>query len=565
MEEPSSNIEKFDIINPPPQNQQNQQNQNPPEEKEGQKRRCSYFPSAYTILICLEFIVFILTYIIPKGKFDTIEYDSDSNRFIITIYNRTATPETKFEEAKQEILDKYGVKIDLVKFTSGDIKRAISIPGSYKKLEDEENANFFDLFTYPILGLINASNVGFVLMMIGGCINLLIEMNALTSGMEALGRVTKGHEIILLIVVFILISIGGTTFGMAEEILSFYPVLMPIFIKSGLDGGLAGASLYFGSVVGTMFSIVNPFAVGIGSDSAGISFIDGIVLRVIGFVLVDALVIAYFLFYNRRVKNDPLKSAVYDIREELIDKFGKDKKEQSEENAVEVTDEEALLQKALEGGMRSQFTIIQKISLILFGLAFVLLIIGVSALGWWFEQLAAIFLFLGIILIFMAQKGEVKGIQIFTKGAGDFAGIIIIIGVARGINITLDQGLIGDTILNGLTYLVDGLPKVLFAVIMFIVFIILGLFIQSSSGLAVLSMPVFAPLADKVNCSRAVIVNAYMLGQNWISLITPTGLTLIVLQLVGMKYTHWFKFIWMFVIALFIYCLIIIILSSLVD
>ena len=565
MEEPSSNIEKFDIINPPPQNQQNQQNQNPPEEKEGQKRRCSYFPSAYTILICLEFIVFILTYIIPKGKFDTIEYDADSNRFIISIYNRTATPETKFEEAKQEVLDKYGVKIDLVKFTSGDIKRAISIPGSYKKLEDEENANFFDLFTYPILGLINASNVGFVLMMIGGCINLLIEMNALTSGMEALGRVTKGHEIILLIVVFILISIGGTTFGMAEEILSFYPVLMPIFIKSGLDGGLAGASLYFGSVVGTMFSIVNPFAVGIGSDSAGISFIDGIVLRVIGFVLVDALVIAYFLFYNRRVKNDPLKSAVYDIKEELIDKFGKDKKEQSEENAVEVTDEEAILQKALEGGIRSQFTIIQKISLILFGLAFVLLIIGVSALGWWFEQLAAIFLFLGIILIFMAQKGEVKGIQIFTKGAGDFAGIIIIIGVARGINITLDQGLIGDTILNGLTYLVDGLPKVLFAVIMFIVFIILGLFIQSSSGLAVLSMPVFAPLADKVNCSRAVIVNAYMLGQNWISLITPTGLTLIVLQLVGMKYTHWFKFIWMFVIALFIYCLIIIILSSLVD
>ena len=231
-------------------------------------------------------------------------------------------------------------------------------------------------------------------MMIGGCINLLIEMNALTSGMEALGRVTKGHEIILLIVVFILISIGGTTFGMAEEILSFYPVLMPIFIKSGLDGGLAGASLYFGSVVGTMLSIVNPFAVGIGSDSAGISFIDGIVLRVIGFVLVDALVIAYFLFYNRRVKNDPLKSAVYDIREELIEKFGKDKKEQSEENAVEITDEEAILQKALEGGIRSQFTIIQKISLILFGLAFVLLIIGVSALGWWFEQLAAIFLFL---------------------------------------------------------------------------------------------------------------------------------------------------------------------------
>ena len=346
---------------------------------------------------------------------------------------------------------------------------------------------------------------------------------------------------------------------MAEEILSFYPVLMPIFIKSGLDGGLAAASLYFGSVVGTMFSTVNPFAVGIGSYSAGINFIDGIVLRVIGFILVDVLVIGYFIFYNFRVKKNPLKSAVYDIKDELIEKYSKYKNVQSEDNTVAITNQEDLLKKDNE--VPTKFTIIQKIGMILFGLAFVLLIIGVSALGWWFEHLAAIFGVLGIILIFLARKGEVKGIEIFVKGAGDFAGVMVIIGIARGINITLDKGLIADTILNGLCNLVDGL----FAVIMFIVFIILGIFIQSSSGLAVLSMPVFAPLADNVNCSRAVVVNSYMFGQNFISLITPTGLTLIVLQLVGLKYTHWLKFIWIFTIALFFYLVIIIIISSLVD
>ena len=93
----------------------------------------------------------------------------------------------------------------------------------------------------------------------------------------------------------------------------------------------------------------------------------------------------------------------------------------------------------------------------------------------------------------------------------------------------------------------------------------MGLFIQSSSGLAVLSMPVFAPLAEEVHCSRAVVVDAYLFGQNFISFLTPTGLVLIVLQLVGMKYTHWFKFVWMYMIVLFIFLIIMIIISSLVN
>ena len=202
MEEPSINeIESFDAINPPPQKQQEQKNQEEKIELEevGKKKKCSYFPSAYTILICLEFIVFILTYIIPKGKFDTVEYDDSKNEFIISRYNTTSQAIETRKTANQTVLDELGVKIDVKKFTSGDIKKPISIPGTYKVLEEEENADFFTLFTYPIFGLIDASNVGFVLMMIGGCINILIEMNALTSGMEALGRITKHRRYFLLV------------------------------------------------------------------------------------------------------------------------------------------------------------------------------------------------------------------------------------------------------------------------------------------------------------------------------------------------------------------------------
>ena len=535
----------------------------PKEYNSKNKRRC-HFPTAYTILIILEFILFILTYIIPKGKFNTIEYDSDKEIFKVNIYNKTSNPETKEFNATQEILEKFGINIEIDNFKLGYIKKPISIPNTYTYLEEEENTNFFNLFVFPIYGMIDSSDIGFFLMMLGGCINLLLEMKSLTSGMEALSRCTKGHEFILLICAFILVSIGGTTIGMAEEIISFYPVLMPIFLKSGLDPALAGASLYFGSIIGTMFSTVNAFAVVIASYSAGINFIDGIIFRVITFILGDALTIGYFFYYYKKVKNNPLKSVVYDIIDEIQDKFLKKTEEKKE--LPNIYDEETSLKKENENKKNEhKFTVMQKLSLILFGCSFIIFIVGVTALGWWFEEMGAIFLVLGIIYMFLMRKGEQKGLELFIKGSGEFAGIIIIIGLARGINLTLDKGYIQDTILNSLINAVDGIPKVIFAITMFIIFIILGIFIQSSSGLAVLSMPVIAPLADKVNCSRKIVVNAYMFGQNFISFLSPTGLTLIVLQMVGIKYSHWFRFIWIFVIVLFVFLLILIILDSVIE
>ena len=322
---------------------------------------------------------------------------------------------------------------------------------------------------------------------------------------------------------------------------------MPIFLKSGFDGALAGGSLYFGSIIGNMFSTVNAFAVVIASYSAGINFVDGIIFRVIAFILGDALTIGYFFYYYKKVKNNPLKSVVYDIIDEIQDKFLKKTEEKKE--LPNIYDEETSLKKENENKKNEhKFTVMQKLSLILFGCAFIIFIVGVTALGWWFEEMGAIFLVLGIIYMFLMRKGEQKGLELFIKGSGEFAGIIIIIGLARGINLTLDQGYIQDTILNYLTNSIDGFSKIIFALIVFIIFIVLGMFISSNSGLAVLSMPVFAPLADKVNCPRKIVVNVFMFGQTFISFLSPTGLTLIVLQIIGMKFTHWLKFIWLFLI-----------------
>ena len=141
----------------------------------------------------------------------------------------------------------------------------------------------------------------------------------------------------------------------------------------------------------------------------------------------------------------------------------------------------------------------------------------------------------------------------------------MIIGIGRGINITLEQGKISDTILNNLSNLIDGLPKIIFAILMLLIFIILGLFIQSVTGLAVLALPVLAPLADKIECSRTIVVNAYIFGQSYIGLISPTGLALIVLQMVGIKYNQWIRFIWPYMIIMFVYLIILMSLNVILE
>ena len=151
-------------------------------------------------------------------------------------------------------------------------------------------------------------------MVLGGTISVLVEMKALTNGLYALANILKGKEFLLLCILMVLISIGGTTFGMMEETLAFYPILMPIFLKSKLDGMLGAASLISGALLGTMFSTVNAFAVVIGSYSAGINFTDGIVFRLIGLVIGDALTCGYFYFYYRRIQMDESKSTCYHLK-----------------------------------------------------------------------------------------------------------------------------------------------------------------------------------------------------------------------------------------------------------
>ena len=363
-------------------------------------------------------------------------------------------------------------------------------------------------------------------------------MDSLSAGMRALSKIVKGKEFLLLILIILFISIGGTTYGMYEEIISFYPIIIPIFINSDFERLLPMAPLYMGVICRTMFSKLNPTCVIIGSIAAGINFIDGIVLRIIGLVFGIIIYVLYLFFYYKRIQKDETKSITYDIKEDILKKYLVKNKEFKKENGGDnnkISEEKPLKENIDEDKKENKenkdekFSLKQKLSIIIFFLGLISFIIGALLLKWTMIQMATVFFILAVIFMFMLNKGEEIAIESFMKGAGEFVGVSMVIGIARGINLTLEQEKISDTILNSLSNLVDGLPKVAFIMIMFVIYIILGFFIQSTSGLAVLSMPPFAPLADKVHCSRAVVVNVYMFGQFLIGLIAPTGLILIII------------------------------------
>ena len=352
----------------------------------------------------------------------------------------------------------------------------------------------------------------------GGLINILDHSGAFGAGISALSRATKGKEYILIIVVTILISLGGTTFGLAEETIALYPILIPVFIAAKYDVLVCIAAIYMGSSIGTMMSTVNPFSVVTAANAAGINFTAGMGFRLAGLIIGTAVTIIYILRYAGRIRKDPTKSLIYEDKERIEKKFDK-----HVEDLV--------------------MTLRFKIALILFLAAFVVMVYGVAIKGWWFEEMTVLFLVTSVIIGIVLRVSEKEFVSKFIEGAGGLIGVGLVIGIARAVNIILETGKVSDTILYKLSGIVSGMNPFLFIVIMMLIFVVLGFFINSSSGLATLSIPIIAPLADAVGMPREIIISAYIFGLGMISFITPTGLILATLDLVDVTYNKWIKFV----------------------
>ncbi|MDY0780550.1 YfcC family protein [Tenacibaculum sp. IB213877] len=484
------------------------------------------FPTPHTILLLIAGFVAILTWLIPAGKFDTLQYQSDAKSFVYA-----SQSDTKTLPATQETLESLNIKIPLEKFTNGDIGKPISVPGTYKKL-DPRPQGFMDFIKSPIKGIIESSDIILFVLILGGIIGIMNHIGAFDAGISWLAAALKGKEYWLIIVVTTLISIGGTTFGLAEETIAFYPILIPIFLAAKYDAIVALACVYLGSSIGTMCSTVNPFSVIIASDSAGINWTTGFTGRLIMLIIGVIICIVYIMRYANKVQKDPSKSIVFEEKEMIEGLFGS-----STSSTHSLT---------------ARFRII----LTVFALCFVVMIYGVSRLGWWFEEMTVVFLIGAILIGFLARMKEETFVTEFIKGANDLLGVAFIIGIARGVSVLMDQGLISDTILENASGITSGMPKALFTNVLLFIYSGLSFFIPSSSGMAVLTMPIMSPLADTVGIGREVIVNAYQYGMGLFAFINPTGLILASLAIVKIGYDKWLKFVIPLVIILTLFTMI---------
>lgn len=401
----------------------------------------------------------------------------------------------------------------------GPSGRMVVDPASFEYVE-KNPAKIFDIFKAFPKGLAAAQSIVFFIFMVGGSFNIVNQTGAIEAGISKIAVGLKGKEILMIPIIVFIFSVGGGTIGMAEEAIVFVPIGIALARALGYDAIVGMAIVTMGAAAGFTAGFMNPFTVGVAQGIAEIPLFSGIGLRLVIWVVTLVMVIAYIFRYGNKVKADPKLSIVYEL--EL----------QEKDNVIDLNNV-------------MQLTTRHILVLLVFGIGMVTLIFGVFKFGWYITEIAAIFLAIGII------SGVVSGMNIndvakhFIIGAKDMAMGALVVGLARGILVIMESGMIIDTVVQGMAAGITMLPKAVSAVGMLLVQSFLNLIIPSGSGLAATTMPIMTPLSDVVGITRQTAVLAYQFGDGITNSIVPTsGVLLANLSISKIKYEEWFKFIW---------------------
>jgi uncharacterized ion transporter superfamily protein YfcC len=493
-----------------------------PATAEPEKKHRFTLPSAYTILFVLIVVAAIATWVIPAGTYDLNE--------------------------------------------AGEPK-----PGTYHKVESKPSRIVVDSLTAPINGLygiedakgninyynegtlFGAIDIALFIIVIGGFLGVTMKSGAIQAGIGKLVERMKGRERWMIPVLMCVFALGGTSYGMAEESLAFYALVIPVMIAAGYDSLVGAAVLLLGCGIGVLGSTVNPFATGIASGIAGVPISEGLIGRLVILLLGLAIGIFFVMRYADRVKRDPSRSVVYDMKAENEAHF-----------------------RAEAGAGGVELTGRHKVILVVFALAFVVMIygvipwedmgIGISTWWWWFPEMTASFLLFAIIIGLIARMREAELTTSFVDGARDLLGVALIIGIARGITVIMDNGQITDTVLSWIENALGDTGEAAFAIVMFVLFLPLSFFIPSTSGLATLSMPITAPLAGFVDVPESLVVTAYQSASGVMNLFIPTSAVVMGgLAIARVPYGTYLRWVWPLLAALTALCVAVLGVSAVVS
>ena len=537
-------------------------------------------PHTYAIIFVVVIFCWVLTFLIPAGKFSTHEveyidsngdiktrtvlradtfrysYDLNDEFLFVNLPQLAKDVETLNElgvdkealdeyllskeenkDFKQEELDELGLTDDVLYSIYGE-----DFYDTSKKLHKTariwgtDDFNGFGFLNYLFEGLVTGdkygSAVGIValILVVGGAFGIIMKTGAIDAGIYAFIAKTKGLERLALPLIFFLFSLGGATFGMAEEVIPFAMVMVPFVIALGYDSIVAVTVTYVASQVGNAASWMSPFSVAIAQGIAGIPVLSGANFRLVMWFVVTALSAAYMMRYAEKIRKNPRLSVMYES-----DKYFRDRLEQA-------TEEER------------EFNLGHKLILLEMLLVLIWIIWGVTVKGYYIPEIASQFFVMGFVagitaIIFRLNNMTVNDMaSAFQSGVADLAGTAVVVGMAKGILLVLggsDANVPSalNTILYSIGRALNGVPAFIAAWSMYIFQSLFNLVVTSNSGQAALTMPIMAPLADIVGVSRQIAVLCYQLGAGFVDAFTPVSASLIgVLGVAKIDWSKWAKF-----------------------
>ena len=421
--------------------------------------------NAFVLLLAIMLVCAILTWIVPAGAFERAE-DPNTGRMVV-------------------------------------------VPDTYQTMESTP-VGPIQFITSIYAGFMDAADITFFIIFASTYVFLLNKSGALTAACGAMLRLVGSKDNLIIPIFMLLFGMGGTTFGMYEEVYALVPAFIIIAMTLGYDRIVGGAIVFVGVATGFAAATINPFTIGVAAGVAGVPLTEPKVLifRIVCFILFEALAIGYTMCYAAKIKKDPTKSIMYGIPQEETKNL-----------------------KARDEILAMEFTTRHKISMIGFALLIVIL----------FHEIASLF------LVFFILTGIINGYgandlgALFVESSKETIYGALIVGMARGISVVLTAGGIIDTIVYFLGNLVSGLPSAFTGIGMLIVQNLINFFIPSGSGQAVVTMPIMAPLADVTGVSRQLACVAFQFGDGFSNMFWPTGAATIC-GFMSISLAQWYKF-----------------------
>ena len=393
--------------------------------------------------------------------------------------------------------------------------RSVVDPDTYHAVE-QTPVSLLQFLTAVPRGMQESAQIIFFIIIVGGAMTVLQETKAIEAGMGRMIKAMKDKTLLLIPIIMFLFSLCGSVFGMAEETIPFIPIFVSLMIAAGFDSITGVAVVLCGASAGFAGAFINPFTIQVAQGIAELPLLSGMSFRIVMYICMVILSVTMVMRYAVKVRKNPQISVMHDF-----DKTRED-----------VADLDAL---PAFGGR-------EKLILVVFLATIILLVYGVIKMGWYMDEIAALFLGMSMIVAAISGLGFNGYANALSKGMADIAGGALVVGFARGILVVMTDGNILYTILHGAASLLNGLPAMVSAAGMYVFQCLLNFIVPSGSGQAAVSMPIMAPLADLVGVTRQTACIAFQLGDGISNIFTPTsGYFMAGLALAKVPWSKWAK------------------------